>query len=538
MNTELVYLLVLFTGIGVGVGVVFLRVVPFLRSKKIDNRSAGELLRNLQKQLDEISIKEAKNSSKINTLNEEVIKKTVIAQSDIQARAVALLQKNLKSNIEIKSLNFKGANIFAAVDWQLSPHINIMLGRNGFGKSYLLHILVALLSYDNDRVRELIGNDNTLADLKLGLLRDGTPEKVEHKDGVAFEQSIGKVPLLAIPDARFINRESNSITAQGKYADLAEHGAQHFLYNLPFESTIATVLAEICIEVISKFGDAYDNPSTPQVDLIESVIYQLSGEKFKIYQVRSIGGGRFSILVETPASPGHPITIQQASQGTLSVIAMFGLIYQFLVRLGGDTKRSVEQIMAQKAIVIIDEVDAHLHPEWQRKIVHLLRKHFPSVQFIMTAHSPLVVGGSSYGEISVLRRAENGLELVECQQDFIGWSTDKIYQQIFHIEKHDPTYLEHLAQLPAVKELNKRKQMLNPSIPADEQELKAIERQLAIFEQVKQQEDDDINADALKRENTQLKRQLSAMRRQYNTLETSQTTENDSESDTKKSVDK
>ena len=45
-------------------------------------------------------------------------------------------------------------------------------------------------------------------------------------------------------------------------------------------------------------------------------------------------------------------------------------------------------------IVIIDELEQHLHPVWQRKIVKLLMSIFPNVQFIITTHSPLIAGNS------------------------------------------------------------------------------------------------------------------------------------------------
>jgi predicted ATP-binding protein involved in virulence len=50
-------------------------------------------------------------------------------------------------------------------------------------------------------------------------------------------------------------------------------------------------------------------------------------------------------------------------------------------------------------IVLIDEIDLHLHPEWQKKIVKELNTAFPSLQFIVTTHAPLVVGSLKNGEI-------------------------------------------------------------------------------------------------------------------------------------------
>jgi predicted ATPase len=56
-----------------------------------------------------------------------------------------------------------------------------------------------------------------------------------------------------------------------------------------------------------------------------------------------------------------------------------------------------------RGIVLLDEIDLHLHPHWQRRIVPLLRHVFPHVQFIVTTHSPLVVAGVEAHEIVRLR---------------------------------------------------------------------------------------------------------------------------------------
>lgn len=54
-------------------------------------------------------------------------------------------------------------------------------------------------------------------------------------------------------------------------------------------------------------------------------------------------------------------------------------------------------------IVLIDEIDLHLHPEWQKKIVNDLITAFPSVQFIVSTHAPLVVGSLKKGEIFCIK---------------------------------------------------------------------------------------------------------------------------------------
>lgn len=50
-------------------------------------------------------------------------------------------------------------------------------------------------------------------------------------------------------------------------------------------------------------------------------------------------------------------------------------------------------------VVLIDEIDMHLHPEWQRHVVNDLKKAFPKMQFIMTTHSPFIVQSLNAGEV-------------------------------------------------------------------------------------------------------------------------------------------
>ncbi|HEX4965213.1 MAG TPA: AAA family ATPase [Thermoanaerobaculia bacterium] len=59
-----------------------------------------------------------------------------------------------------------------------------------------------------------------------------------------------------------------------------------------------------------------------------------------------------------------------------------------------------------EGIVLLDEIDLHLHPTWQRRIVPLLRKIFPHLQFIVTTHSPLVLTGFERDEIILLKLRE------------------------------------------------------------------------------------------------------------------------------------
>jgi predicted ATP-binding protein involved in virulence len=62
-------------------------------------------------------------------------------------------------------------------------------------------------------------------------------------------------------------------------------------------------------------------------------------------------------------------------------------------------------------LVLIDEIDTHLHPKWQRRVVNDLKETFPSIQFVCTSHSPFVIQSLAPGELRTLD--ETGPRLVE-----------------------------------------------------------------------------------------------------------------------------
>jgi len=85
--------------------------------------------------------------------------------------------------------------------------------------------------------------------------------------------------------------------------------------------------------------------------------------------------------------------------------------YQSVVALATDIMAVMSERWSDMAVaeglVLIDELGAHLHPEWQMRIVTALREAFPRVQFITTTHSPLCLRGLEDGEVVVMKRDSN-----------------------------------------------------------------------------------------------------------------------------------
>lgn len=83
--------------------------------------------------------------------------------------------------------------------------------------------------------------------------------------------------------------------------------------------------------------------------------------------------------------------------------------------------------LAEPAVVLVDEIDLHLHPVWQRTLISHLTERFPHTQFIVTAHSPLVVQSAGEANLAVLRREGDHVVIDNDVQSVHGWRVDQIY---------------------------------------------------------------------------------------------------------------
>ena len=80
-----------------------------------------------------------------------------------------------------------------------------------------------------------------------------------------------------------------------------------------------------------------------------------------------------------------------------------------------------------RGIVLVDEIDLHLHPEWQRNVISMISKTLPNLQFILTSHSPLVAGTLGHENIFVLELDEiNSSKVRQIQEKIFGQSADQI----------------------------------------------------------------------------------------------------------------
>lgn len=106
----------------------------------------------------------------------------------------------------------------------------------------------------------------------------------------------------------------------------------------------------------------------------------------------------------------HELRIEQLSEGYKIVIAM---VADLAARMA-EANPEMENPLNTTGIALIDEVDLHLHPRWQREILVQLTEVFPNLQFIVSTHSPvIVVGAADIAQVVNLNKANNDEDFIQ-----------------------------------------------------------------------------------------------------------------------------
>lgn len=121
------------------------------------------------------------------------------------------------------------------------------------------------------------------------------------------------------------------------------------------------------------------------------------------------------------------LSVLQLSQGEKSLIALIADIVRRLILLNPE----LENPRLGNGIVLIDEIDLHLHPKWQQKIVPNLLNTFPNIQFVITTHSPII---STTVESKCIRKLRNG-KVFDAPKGTKGADSSRAQETLFEVGK-------------------------------------------------------------------------------------------------------
>jgi len=316
-----------------------------------------------------------------------------------------------------------------------SPNWSVLLGANGQGKTTILRAIALGLLGDDPRAQPAaasllrVGAAQGTIELRIGgrefraeLYREGTAVHV--RTAARSPLQALKTTMLGFPALRGSSGGGPSTpffaepNAQPDVGDLLPlvHGGT--------DPRIATVRQWIAQTRLRAELERARNPDAARrLDatlerFFAMMVALLPGLSLQLGRIEPTTG---QVWVITDAGE---VPLDALSQGTTAVLGWIGTL---LLRLL-ETHPDAEHPEREHAIVLADEIDAHMHPEWQQALVGLVRAQMPNLQVIATSHSPLVVGSLGDGKVFRVPRVSEAkrVTLKALQEPFAHYRADQI----------------------------------------------------------------------------------------------------------------
>jgi energy-coupling factor transporter ATP-binding protein EcfA2 len=160
---------------------------------------------------------------------------------------------------------------------------------------------------------------------------------------------------------------------------------------------------------------------------LESVLSKITERHLKF----SLEPGTLAVQLELD---GVPIALDLLPEGLKALLAWLGDLFMRMERIWWTTKAP---IVEQPIVLLLDEIDVHQHPVWQRRIVPILQELLPNAQIFLATHSPFVVGSASDAFIYPLSLDKQGVAQVgERLSSLAGYSYPTVLQEVFGVPEH------------------------------------------------------------------------------------------------------
>ena len=333
--------------------------------------------------------------------------------------------------MRVTSLKLVNLRAIETAEFLFQPKFNLIVGVNGVGKTSVLHALGVCLSaivkqsnalrtqvesfgVDDIRIgagaltvecRARIGRGDHAylvhkpreksvpQGKKAGMPREqvhGTPEKAEF---------IGSAPMAATGNERegrplallfSTNRAVPSDRAPTKGSASGGIAAAYAEAFSNRELRLAEFAAWMRVQEAMK-------AEKPSARRLLSAFERTVKRFLPGYSKLRVEGDRRPVLVINRGKT--PLEVRQLSDGERGSLA---LVLDLTRRLAQANPEMTDPAKRAEAVVLIDEIDLHLHPKWQRQIVRNLTAAFPRCQFIATTHSPQVIGEVEHDRIQVI----------------------------------------------------------------------------------------------------------------------------------------
>ncbi len=183
--------------------------------------------------------------------------------------------------------------------------------------------------------------------------------------------------------------------------------------------------------------------------------YRIEDHAYRDIQLQAIRTAIYSCLPDfsklkikrsplrmTAIKKGKEFNIKQLSDGEKCVLALVG----DMARRLAIANPSLTNPLEGAGVILIDEIDLHLHPAWQRKIIPAMEKTFPNCQFVVTTHSPQIFSHVRPLNIFMLNQKNNEI-IVEHPEGSFGLDSNYILEVNIGVARRNPEVMNRIERL-------------------------------------------------------------------------------------------
>lgn len=323
-----------------------------------------------------------------------------LAKSPFYSPPSNLVKKKLAlASLEVRS--FRGIKHTSITNLPSKARWIFLTGENGFGKTSVLQAIAAGLHGRYDAMgTQLIPSSATI---EITYYIDEISTVTNHSShSRTYAEQLRVTDHLATYGSSRLQ-----ISAYTTKESLEKQSA-------PTYSLFNTNAVLLDIEQLLKDTNAYRPDEFRQiVNIFKSLLPNL--EKIEIDSTTKAIEVKYFEKDDEGKLVNEGVTFTQLAAGYRNIIAMVGdMIYRL------STKQEVTNLSDLVGIVIIDELELHLHPKYQKLFVHKLTELFPRIQFIASTHSPIPLLGAPSDTVllHVKRSEEQGIEIEKLDIDF------------------------------------------------------------------------------------------------------------------------
>ncbi len=357
--------------------------------------------------------------------------------------------------MRLNSINIEGFRGIPNLQLEFHKQVNVLVGVNGVGKSAVLDCTAIMLSRLIGRIRSSAGTGRYFTHSDINNRRQWTRNEIE----IAFQ---GKPLRWSVVKTRR-GRQKQSISGLVDLrrdvelfrSKLAEDEAARLPLAVyyPVNRAVLDIPLRIRKRHPSDRLAAYDQALSGEWSSFR-VFFEwfreredLENEKrldkpeFRDSQLQAVRTATERFLagfkgLKVRRSPlrmvvekhGEELIVNQLSDGEKCTLAMAGDLAR---RMAIANPAMVDPLQGE-AVVLIDEIDLHLHPGWQRRLIAALTKTFPKCQFLLSTHSPPILGHLDSKSIWILQRTKSGIS-AKRPDDAYGQTTDRILEDIMGV---------------------------------------------------------------------------------------------------------